>query len=50
MKNSVKLFSTTALATACLVALPVAAGVTSIVFDRNGFKFHGRVKALADGC
>ena len=22
--------------------------VESIVFDRNGFKFHGRVKALAD--
>ena len=26
----------------------VAAGVTSVVFDRNGFKYHGRVKALAD--
>ena len=25
------------------------AGVTSIVFDRNGYRFHGRVKALADG-
>jgi len=24
------------------------AGVTSIVFDRNGYRFHGRVKALAD--
>jgi len=23
-------------------------GVTSIQFDRNGYKFHGRVKALAD--
>ena len=25
------------------------AGVTSVVFDRGGFLFHGRVKALADG-
>lgn len=24
------------------------AGVTSIVFDRNGYRYHGRVKALAD--
>ena len=26
-----------------------AAGVTRVVFDRGGFLFHGRVKALADG-
>ena len=25
-----------------------AAGVTEVAFDRNGFKYHGRVKALAD--
>ncbi len=25
------------------------AGVTSVVFDRNAYKYHGRVKALADG-
>lgn len=25
------------------------AGVTRVVFDRGGFLFHGRVKALADG-
>ena len=25
-----------------------AAGVTNVAFDRSGFKFHGRVKALAD--
>ncbi|EPJ44137.1 MAG: 50S ribosomal protein L18 [Osedax symbiont Rs1] len=24
------------------------AGVTKVAFDRSGFKFHGRVKALAD--
>lgn len=26
-----------------------AAGVTKVVFDRNGFLYHGRIKALADG-
>jgi large subunit ribosomal protein L18 len=25
-----------------------AAGVTQVQFDRNGFKYHGRVKAVAD--
>lgn len=25
-----------------------SAGVTSVAFDRSGFKYHGRVKALAD--
>ena len=25
------------------------AGVETVVFDRGGFKYHGRVKALADG-
>ncbi len=24
------------------------AGVSKVVFDRNGFRYHGRVKALAD--
>ncbi|KAA3662285.1 MAG: 50S ribosomal protein L18 [Chloroflexi bacterium] len=26
-----------------------AAGITTVIFDRGGFKYHGRVKALADG-
>ena len=26
----------------------IAAGVTTVVFDRGGYRFHGRVKALAD--
>jgi large subunit ribosomal protein L18 len=26
-----------------------AAGVESVVFDRGGYRYHGRVKALADG-
>ena len=24
-------------------------GIKSVVFDRNGFRYHGRVKAIADG-
>ena len=27
----------------------LALGVKEILFDRNGFKYHGRIKALADG-
>ncbi len=27
----------------------VAKGISSVVFDRNGYLFHGKVKALADG-
>jgi len=26
----------------------LAAGITEVTFDRSGFKYHGRVKALAD--
>ena len=26
-----------------------AAGITSVVFDRGGFRYHGRVAAVADG-
>ena len=25
------------------------AGISAVVFDRNGYLFHGRVKSLADG-
>lgn len=26
----------------------LAAGITSVVFDRGGYRYHGQVKALAD--
>ena len=26
-----------------------AAGVSQVVFDRGGFRYHGRIKAVADG-
>ncbi len=26
-----------------------AAGITKVVFDRAGYRYHGRVKAVADG-
>ncbi len=27
----------------------IEAGIETVVFDRNGYLFHGRVKSLADG-
>lgn len=32
-----------------LAELALAKKITSIVFDRGGFAYHGRVKALAEG-
>ena len=32
-----------------LAAKAIAKGIETVVFDRNGFVYHGRVKALADG-
>ena len=33
---------------ALIAARAKEAGIASVVFDRNGFLYHGRVKALAD--
>jgi large subunit ribosomal protein L18 len=34
---------------AAVAARAKDAGVTSVAFDRGGFRFHGRVRALAEG-
>jgi large subunit ribosomal protein L18 len=34
---------------AALAAAAVKAGISTCVFDRGGYLYHGRVKALADG-
>jgi large subunit ribosomal protein L18 len=31
-----------------IAKLALAKGLSSVVFDRNGFLYHGRIKALAD--
>lgn len=37
-----------ALVGAAVAAKALEAGITEVVFDRNGYLFHGRVKSLAD--
>jgi large subunit ribosomal protein L18 len=32
-----------------LAAKALKAGISQVVFDRGGYKYHGRVKALAEG-
>ena len=32
-----------------LAASAKQAGVSTVVFDRNGFRYHGRIAAIADG-
>lgn len=31
-----------------IARLSIEKGISSVVFDRNGFLYHGRIKALAD--
>ena len=32
-----------------IAEIAVAAGISQVVFDRNGYLYHGRVKELAEG-
>jgi len=50
----VKAGKTTKIETAAKVGQTLAAkakeaGITNVIFDRGGYLYHGRVKALADG-
>lgn len=52
-KKSKELQNKTKIAQAAVVGKLVAeraqeAGITEVVFDRGGYKYHGRVKALAE--
>src|SRR5438067_2389002 len=47
--RSLKPMEQAARAGALLAERAKAAGVETVVFDRGGYRFHGRVKALADG-
>lgn len=32
-----------------MASVALSKGITKIVFDRNGYRYHGRVSAVADG-
>lgn len=32
----------------CIGKKAIEMGLTKVIFDRNGFKYHGRIKALAE--
>ena len=47
--RSLKPMEQAALAGALIAERAKAAGIETAVFDRGGYRYHGRVKALADG-
>lgn len=50
MKGDKKLNKETAKEVGVQIAkLAIEKNITKVVFDRNGYLYHGRVKALADG-
>ena len=32
-----------------IAGLAIAKGISQVAFDRSGYRYHGRIKALADG-
>jgi large subunit ribosomal protein L18 len=46
VNNNIEAAKTVGLAIAKQAA---AAGITKVVFDRNGYLYHGRIKSLAEG-
>jgi large subunit ribosomal protein L18 len=52
LKSSLKTGADKAAATAVgklLAERAVKAGIKDVLFDRGGYRYHGRIKALADG-
>ncbi|MBI1938885.1 MAG: 50S ribosomal protein L18 [Ignavibacteriales bacterium] len=49
LKNAKGKTSKSTLVGKLLAKIAVEKGITSVVFDRNGYTFHGRIKAVADG-
>jgi large subunit ribosomal protein L18 len=49
IKNTKTKVSKSKLVGGLLAKRAVEKGISKVVFDRNGFTFHGRIKAVADG-
>lgn len=49
IKDKMTKIEQSALVGKALAEKAIAAGVTTCVFDRNGYLYHGRVKSLAEG-
>lgn len=49
IKNAKGKVSKSALVGKLLAKKASEKGITTVVFDRSGYKYHGRVKAVADG-
>ncbi|MFH1213256.1 MAG: 50S ribosomal protein L18 [Candidatus Neomarinimicrobiota bacterium] len=48
IKSDTKKSAKSALVGKCLAEKALAKGISKVVFDRGGYQYHGRVKALAE--